>query len=99
MLFYLVPILYAVYQSLLTVEREGTFGPAVQVFGGLTQCIALFQDEQVSASIGRVLLFGVVEVPVMLGVALILALLLDSPLVRGSKFFHLPSSRRMRCRA
>ncbi|OYX55934.1 MAG: ABC transporter permease [Micrococcales bacterium 32-70-13] len=88
-LFYLVPILYAIYQSLLTVEREGTFGPAVQVFGGLTQYISVFQNEPFWASIGRVLLFGVVQVPIMLGVALVLALLLDSPLVRGSKFFRL----------
>lgn len=88
-LFYLVPILYAIYQSLLTVEREGTFGPAVQVFGGLTQYIAVFQNEPFWASIGRVLLFGVVQVPIMLGLALVLALLLDSPLVRGSKFFRL----------
>jgi len=88
-LFYLVPILYAVYQSLLTVEREGTFGPAVQVFGGLTQYIQVFQNEPFWASIGRVLLFGVVQVPIMLGLALILALLLDSPLVRGTKFFRL----------
>ncbi|MGV3732645.1 MAG: carbohydrate ABC transporter permease [Microcella sp.] len=88
-LFYLVPILYAVYQSLLTVEREGTFGPAVQVFGGLTQYIQVFQNEPFWSSIGRVLLFGVVQVPIMLGLALILALLLDSPLVRGSKFFRL----------
>jgi multiple sugar transport system permease protein len=88
-LFYLVPILYAVYQSLLTVEREGTFGPAVQVFGGLTQYIQVFQNEPFWSSIGRVLLFGAVQVPIMLGLALILALLLDSPLVRGSKFFRL----------
>ena len=88
-LFYLVPILYAVYQSVLTVEREGTFGPAVQVFGGLTQYIQVFQNEPFWSSIGRVLLFGVVQVPIMLGLALILALLLDSPLVRGSKFFRL----------
>lgn len=87
--FYLVPVLYAVYQSLLTVEREGTFGPAVQVFGGLTQYIAVFQNEPFWESIGRVLLFGVVQVPIMLGVALVLALLLDSPLIRGSKFFRL----------
>lgn len=88
-LFYLVPILYAIYQSLLTVEREGTFGPAVQVFGGLTQYIAVFQNEPFWASIGRMVLFGVVQVPIMLGLALILALLLDSPLVRGTKFFRL----------
>ncbi len=88
-LFYVIPIGYAVYQSLLVVERDGTFGPAVQVFGGLTQYVAVFENEAFWASIGRVLLFGVVQVPIMLGLALILALLLDSPLVRGSKFFRL----------
>lgn len=88
-LFYVIPIGYAVYQSMLVVEREGTFGPAVQVFGGLTQYVAVFENEAFWSSIGRVLLFGVVQVPIMLGIALVLALLLDSPLVRGSKFFRL----------
>jgi multiple sugar transport system permease protein len=36
-----------------------------------------------------VLLFGVVQVPVMLGLALLFALLLDSPLLRGKRFFRL----------
>lgn len=88
-LFYLFPIGYAVYQSLLVVERDGTFGAPVQVFGGLTQYIAVFQNEAFWASVGRVLLFGAVQVPVMLGFALVLALLLDSPLVKGKKFFRL----------
>lgn len=88
-LFYVIPIGYAVYQSMLVVEREGTFGPAVQVFGGFTQYVAVFENEAFWSSIGRVLLFGVVQVPIMLGIALVLALLLDSPLVRGSKFFRL----------
>ncbi len=35
------------------------------------------------------LIFGVVQVPVMLGLALLFALLLDSPLLRGKKFFRL----------
>ena len=35
------------------------------------------------------MLFGAVQVPVMLGIALVLALLLDSPLVKGKKFFRL----------
>ena len=35
------------------------------------------------------LIFGAVQVPVMLGLALLLALLLDSPLVKGKKFFRL----------
>ena len=88
-LFYIVPILYAIYQSTLVVERDGTFGAARQVFGGLTQYIAVFQNDAFWQSIGRVMLFGIVQVPVMLGLALLLALLLDSPLVRGTKFFRL----------
>jgi multiple sugar transport system permease protein len=88
-LFYLVPIGYAVYQSLLTVEREGTFGKATEVFGGFTQYVQVFQNEAFWTSVLRVLTFGVVQVPIMLGVALLLALLLDSPLVKGKKFFRL----------
>ncbi len=87
--FYVVPIAYAVWQSLLTVERDGTFGAARTVFGGFTQYEKVLQDEAFWSSVGRVLVFGVVQVPVMLGLALLFALLLDSPLVRGKKFFRL----------
>jgi multiple sugar transport system permease protein len=88
-LFYLVPIGYSVYQSLLKIQRAGTFGKPTQVFGGLAQYTRVFQDHDFWASVGRVALFGVVQVPVMLGFALVLALLLDSPLVKGKKFFRL----------
>lgn len=87
--FFLVPIGYAVAQSLRTVERTGTFGPAREVFGGLVQYERVFSDGPFRASVARVLLFGVVQVPVMLGIALLLALLLDSGLVRGRRFFRL----------
>jgi multiple sugar transport system permease protein len=89
LLFYVVPIGYAIYQSLLVVEREGTFGEATEVFGGLTQYALVFQNEPFWTSVGRVLAFGVVQVPIMLGLALLFALLLDSPLLRGKKFFRL----------
>ena len=88
-LFYLVPIGYAVYQSLLVIERDGTFGQAREVFGGLAQYAQVFQNGPFWQSVGRVLLFGVVQVPVMLGLALLFALLLDSPLLRGKRFFRL----------
>jgi hypothetical protein len=88
-LFYLVPIGYAVVQSLYQVKRTGTFGPAHDVFGGLVQYRRVFSDSPFWHSVERVLLFGVVQVPVMLGLALILALLLDSGLVRGKRFFRL----------
>lgn len=89
LLFYLVPIGYAIFQSLLVVEREGTFGEATQVFGGLSQYLLVFQNGPFWTAVGRVLLFGIVQVPVMLGLALLFALLLDSPLLRGKKFFRL----------
>jgi multiple sugar transport system permease protein len=88
-LFYLVPVGYAVYRSLLTVERDGTFGAAREVFGGLSQYVRVFQNEAFWESVGRVVAFGLVQVPVMLGLALLLALLLDSPLVKGKRFFRL----------
>jgi len=87
--FYLVPIGYALVQSLYKVERTGTFGPVKEVFGGLEQYQRVFSDSPFWESVGRVLLFGVVQVPVMLGVALLLALLLDSGLVKGRRFFRL----------
>ncbi|WP_277212666.1 carbohydrate ABC transporter permease [Isoptericola croceus] len=88
-LFYLLPIGYAVFRSFRTVEREGTFGPATEVFGGLTQYEQVFASDAFWASLGRVALFGIVQVPVMLGLALVLALLIDSPLVRGKRFYRL----------
>ncbi|WP_029069128.1 carbohydrate ABC transporter permease [Jonesia quinghaiensis] len=88
-LFYILPILYAMWQSTRVVERDGTFGAAREVFGGLTQYQNVFSNTEFWESIGRVLMFGAVQVPVMLGLALLLALLLDSPLVKGRRFFRL----------
>lgn len=59
------------------------------MFGGLSQYALVFQDTDFWASIGRVLAFGAIQVPVMLIMALVFALLLDSPLVKGKRFFRL----------
>ncbi|MEJ1156167.1 MULTISPECIES: carbohydrate ABC transporter permease [Microbacterium] len=88
-LFYLIPIGYAIWQSLLVVERDGTYGEPRQVFGGLTQYLLVFENGPFWESVGRVLLFGIVQVPVMLGLALLFALLLDSPVLKGKRFFRL----------
>jgi multiple sugar transport system permease protein len=88
-LFYLLPIGYAIRQSLMVVERDGTFGVPTEVFGGLKQYALVFEDGAFLSSLGRMGLFGIVQVPVMLGLALLFALLLDSPLLRGKKFFRL----------
>ncbi|MBA8817473.1 multiple sugar transport system permease protein [Microbacterium halimionae] len=89
LLFYLVPIGYAIWQSLLVVEREGTYGAPQEVFGWFAQYALVLQNGPFWESVLRVLLFGVVQVPVMLGLALLFALLLDSPVLKGRKFFRL----------
>ncbi len=89
LLFYLIPIGYAVWQSLMVVERDGLYGEPRTVFGGLSQYVQVFQNAPFWESVGRVLLFGVVQVPIMLGLALLFALLLDSPVLKGKRFFRL----------
>jgi multiple sugar transport system permease protein len=89
LLFYLVPIGYAVWQSMLVVQRDGLYGAPHETFGWFAQYVHVFQNGPFWQSIGRMLLFGVVQVPVMLGLALVFALLLDSPVLKGKKFFRL----------
>ncbi|WP_370616655.1 carbohydrate ABC transporter permease [Mumia sp. Pv 4-285] len=88
-LFYLTPIAYAVWQSFHKVEREGTFGKATEVFAGFSQYTRVLENGDFWASIGRVLVFFVASIPLQLGLALLFALLLDSPLVKGKSFFRL----------
>jgi len=77
---FILPILVAVGSSFMKVTRKGLFGEA-----GVTESFVWFDnyaqalgDGNFLASIGRVLLFGVVQVPVMIVVATVLALLLES---------------------
>lgn len=88
-LVYLLPILYALYKSLFVTEREGPFGAPQQVFGGLENYTRALGDAEFLRSIGRMLLFGVVQVPVMLALALVFALLLDSGVARLKRVFRL----------
>ncbi len=89
--FFIVPILYAVEQSLYRAQRSGLGlgGPPTVVFNGLNNFRDVFTDGAFWEGLGRVVLYGVVQVPVMLGLALILALLLDSTVVRFKAFFRL----------
>ncbi|AZI56826.1 sugar ABC transporter permease [Nakamurella antarctica] len=89
-LFYVAPIAYAFYQSLFKIERTGgIFGKPSQVFAGLSQYASVFSDQDFRASILRVLVFGIVQIPVMLLISLGLALLLDSTLVYFKRFLRI----------
>ncbi|UNX56166.1 sugar ABC transporter permease [Georgenia sp. TF02-10] len=88
--FFVLPIGYALYQSLLTTVRTGPLGMggAERVFAGLSNYQAALGDQAFLDSLVRVAIFGVVQVPVMIGLATVLALVLDSASARGVRFFR-----------
>lgn len=89
---YIAPIVYAFVSSLFSVKRSGLGLTApTQVFDPFANYAHAFSDPDFVASLGRVALFGVVQVPLMLGLALALALLIDSKSARGKGFFRLSS--------
>ena len=87
---FLVPIGYAIYQSLQKVKVTGLLGlgGSHTVFGGMTNYSRALHDPAFLASIRRVLLFAAVEVPVMIVMAVSLALLLDAASARGPRIFR-----------
>lgn len=88
-LFFLVPIFYALYQSFFRSQRSGLgLGAPTIAFNGLGNYLDVFKDPNFFAGLGRVLLFGVVQVPIMLILALLLALFLDAPMIRLKSFFR-----------
>jgi len=89
LLFFIIPIFYAIYQSLFRSQRSGLgLGAPTISFNGLGNFHDVLLDKNFFAGIGRVLLLGVVQVPIMLILALVLALLLDSAAVRLKGFFR-----------
>jgi multiple sugar transport system permease protein len=83
--FLAAPICYALYLSFRTEKVSGLgLGPGsrTEVWNGLTNYANALADPEFLASVGRVGLYGLVVVPVMLGSALLFALLLDA---RGSR--------------
>lgn len=87
---YLAPICYSVYQSLFTMHRSGLgLSAPTRAFGGLANYSRALSDAAFRSSLLRVLLIGLVQVPVMLVFALGLALLLDARTTLFRRFFRL----------
>ncbi len=90
LVFFLCPIGYALYESLFRLKRSGLGLSAPSItFNGLGNYADALTDSTFYQSIGRMLLLGVVQIPIMLFFALVLALLLDSAMVRFREFFRL----------
>jgi multiple sugar transport system permease protein len=87
-LFLVVPIGYAVYLSFrgFRIEGGGAFGRRLSTFVGFDNYYAALTDSEFLAGFGRVLLFGIISIPSVLGLALLFALLLDTPRVRARGF-------------
>ena len=81
---FIVPIVYAVY--ILFFQKKMIGG---NVFVGVANYVRLFGDAQFWSSVGRVALFTVVQVPIMLFLAAAMALCLDSMKLHGTKFFRI----------
>jgi multiple sugar transport system permease protein len=85
--FFVVPIGYAMYLSVMQLKAAGgAYGIRRQVFVGADNYVAALTDPEFVASLGRLARFGLLAVPLTLGLALLLALLLDLPKVRLARF-------------
>jgi multiple sugar transport system permease protein len=84
-LVFLAPIAYALWLSLF---REQVFFGGTE-FVGLDNYAAVLSDGKFWESFFRVLLFLVVQVPVMLGLALVAALAIDSARLHVAGFFRI----------
>ncbi|MGV9345521.1 carbohydrate ABC transporter permease [Streptomyces spiralis] len=83
MLVFIVPIFYAGYLSLFQQKLIGG-----NTFTGLANYTKLFHDAQFWDGVGRVFSFTLVQVPVMLILAMVLALALDSRRLHGTRFMR-----------
>lgn len=87
----LLPIGYAAWESLFRIQRDGLgLGAPTQVFVGLSNYQRAFTDPELYQGIERVVVYGLIAGPVLLGIALLLALVLDSAMMRlrTSVFFR-----------
>ncbi|MEV8307056.1 sugar ABC transporter permease [Streptomyces flavidovirens] len=85
-----VPIGYAVWLSLFTEKQSGLgFGGKETVFSGLANYTAALGDPAFREGFVVLLGYCVFYIPLMIGGALALALLLDSTLARARRFFQL----------
>lgn len=85
--FTIIPVGYAIWLSLRAYRVEGgALGRKQDVFVGIENYIAVLQDQTFLAGFGRLFVYGIIAIPLTLGLALLFALLLDVPAVRAKRF-------------
>lgn len=83
-LVFLAPIVYSIYLSLFRKQLVGG-----NSFVGIENYQRALEDPQFWSALGRVAVFLVVQVPIMLGIALLVALAIDSGRLYGRNFFRI----------
>ncbi|WP_455090948.1 carbohydrate ABC transporter permease [Parascardovia denticolens] len=81
---FIFPIIYAIYISFFQTKMIGG-----EQFVGFSNYVRLFHDQDFWSSVRRVALFTIVQVPIMLCLAALLALAIDSMKLHGTKFFRI----------
>lgn len=79
-----IPVVYSLYLSFFRDQLVGG-----NAFVGLSNYATLFQDGKFWSGLGRVSIFFVVQVPIMLGLALVAALAIDSVRLYGRGFVRI----------
>ncbi|MGA7193233.1 MAG: sugar ABC transporter permease [Anaerolineales bacterium] len=82
--FMVYPLLYS---FILSLYRKQIIGGIK--FVGLANYLNVFQDSNFWEGIRNVMVFGLIQIPIMLGLALIFALILDSGIIRVQTIFRL----------
>jgi multiple sugar transport system permease protein len=85
--FLAIPVVYALYLSVrgMRVEEGSLFGSRREVFVGLANYTQTLSDGEFWAGFGRLALYGVLAIPLTLGLALCFALTLDHTGARGRR--------------
>jgi len=87
--FQVSPVIYAMWLSFFSVKRSGLgFGGEETIFAGFDNYRIVFTDPVFLEAVIRVLTLGIIQVPIMLGIAAALALLLDSGIAPLVSFFR-----------
>jgi multiple sugar transport system permease protein len=88
LLFFVTPVLYSIYLSFFIKQRSGAFGIATEVFGGFTNYFRAFRDADFLSSFANIVGFGIIQIPIMLALATIIALILDEVTGPLGRFFR-----------
>ena len=88
---FVLPIFYALYTSLFAQTGGGGLGlsRSQTVFVGIDNFTRVFQSSAFWTGMGRVLVYGLVQVPIMTGFAVVLALCLDAMMSRMRRALQL----------